>query len=320
MSTSQTRPYHRLCGLLLGAAALVACPALAQGAPADEAAAPDNATRIQETRAALAEWRKVRDVISQERRDWTLRRQVLADRIALMKTQIEQVQQQIAEREEELAGFDTKIGELEQTNTKLTEASEALAEAVTEMETRTVELLQQVPGPLREQVRPLAVQLPGYTSGDAPTIEANQDEATTNGETALPDQGGEDVGVNEADIAEDEKNNEGDKPRQVPLAQRFQNVIGVLNMVNKFNGVITVASETQEQSDGSVISVTAMYLGLGQGFYVDREGAVAAVGAPDAGRWGWTPADASAAQIKLAVDVFNSEQPASFVGLPVEVK
>ena len=107
---------------------------------------------------------------------------------------------------------------------------------------------------------------------------------------------------------------------KLSLAQRFQNVVGILNEVNKFDREITVVSEVRMLADGNAAEVTALYVGLGQAYYTGASGAVAGVGRPAADGWCWTPADDAAGPIADAVAILKNEKVASFVLLPVKVE
>lgn len=107
---------------------------------------------------------------------------------------------------------------------------------------------------------------------------------------------------------------------RLPLSERFLNVVGVLNEVNKFNGAVTVGSEVRQLPDGTSAEVTALYVGIGQGYYVNAAGTIAGVGfgAPDG--WTWTPANEAAPRIAAAIAILKNEQVASFVELPLRVQ
>jgi len=107
---------------------------------------------------------------------------------------------------------------------------------------------------------------------------------------------------------------------QLSLAQRFQNVIGVLNEVNKFNLEITVTSERRTIAGGKEAEVTALYVGLGQAYYTGANGSVAGVGRPSEEGWNWIPANDQADKVADAVAILKNEMVAGFVPLPVKVK
>lgn len=107
---------------------------------------------------------------------------------------------------------------------------------------------------------------------------------------------------------------------KLSFAERFQNVVGILNEVNKFNREITVTSEVRALPDGTSAEVTALYIGIGQGFYTSANGHVAGTGTATADGWVWTPDNSIAPQVAAAIAIFKNEQVAAFVQLPVEIR
>ena len=106
---------------------------------------------------------------------------------------------------------------------------------------------------------------------------------------------------------------------KLSLGDRFVNVIGILNEVNKFNNEVVTASEVRPLPDGSSVEVTAVYLGIGQGYYVNSDATIAGVGAADASAWKWTPENEAAPAIAKVVAVIKNESPAAFVRVPMKV-
>jgi len=107
---------------------------------------------------------------------------------------------------------------------------------------------------------------------------------------------------------------------KLSLSQRFQNVIGILNEVNKFNREPTVTSEVRTLADGKVAEVTALYIGLGQAYYVGANGTVAGVGRPSEEGWNWESANSEADEITDVIAILKNEKVASFIPLPVKVQ
>ena len=107
---------------------------------------------------------------------------------------------------------------------------------------------------------------------------------------------------------------------ELALSTRFQNVVGIINEVNKFSREITVTSEVRKLADGSSAEVTAVYLGLAQGYYVGGGGKLAGVGGASDSGWTWTPANDYALQIAKVVAILKNESPAEFVPVPLGVK
>jgi hypothetical protein len=104
------------------------------------------------------------------------------------------------------------------------------------------------------------------------------------------------------------------------LSERFQNVVGILNELNKFSREITEATEVRDLPDGSSAEVTVLYLGLGQAYYCNAKSGVAGVGRPGEKGWVWEPRNDLVAAVADVIAVYRNEVPAVYVGLPVEVK
>jgi hypothetical protein len=104
------------------------------------------------------------------------------------------------------------------------------------------------------------------------------------------------------------------------MPERFQNVIGILNEMNKFCREITEASEVRDLPDGSSAEVSVLYLGLGQAYYCNLNGGVAGVGRPAEEGWAWEPLNPLAPSMAEVLAVHRNEKPAVYVPLPVEIQ
>lgn len=103
------------------------------------------------------------------------------------------------------------------------------------------------------------------------------------------------------------------------LGERWQNVVGVLNEVDKWNREITVTSEVRQLGEGQSVEVAVLYVGVSQGFYATGNGKIAGFGTSTAEGWQWKPANELAPDVLRAIAIFKSEQVAAFVRLPVQV-
>ena len=103
------------------------------------------------------------------------------------------------------------------------------------------------------------------------------------------------------------------------LAERYGNVVGILNEINRFHREVSVNSEVRTLSNGTTAEVTALYVGISQGYYVDGGGQAAGIGTGTGAGWTWSPADEAAAPIARAIAIFQSEEIADFVQLPVRI-
>jgi FtsZ-binding cell division protein ZapB len=104
------------------------------------------------------------------------------------------------------------------------------------------------------------------------------------------------------------------------LSQRFINVIGVLNEVDKFNQTIEASSEMRKLADGSEAEVTAVYVGLGQAYYSGANGTIGGVGRPGRDGWHWEAANDAAGKVADVIAMLKNEKVAGFVPLPVVIE
>jgi Skp family chaperone for outer membrane proteins len=105
----------------------------------------------------------------------------------------------------------------------------------------------------------------------------------------------------------------------VAIAERFQNVVGMLNEVNKFNSEITRTKELRTLSDGKPSEVETVYVGLGQAYFLSAKGE-AGTGYPTKTGWKWERADRNASQIAEVFDILAGKSKPSFVSLPVRIQ
>jgi hypothetical protein len=108
-------------------------------------------------------------------------------------------------------------------------------------------------------------------------------------------------------------------PSKASVAERFQNVLGILNEINRMNGEITLASEIRPLRDGKPSEVRTVYLGLGQAYYLSA-GLEAGIGAPGPDGWTWEPAPDLAPSIREVVDILGNKAAPKFVPLPVRIQ
>jgi hypothetical protein len=228
---------------------------------------------LQSTRETLAKWVETQQIISNEKKDWQLGRQILEQRIELIEGEIALLEGKIDEIGESLAQAERERTELLAESGALKSATEDLNDVIGPLENKTLRLLKSLPNPIRDHIRPLSVRIP-------------EDTAVT----------------------------------KLSLGERFQNIIGILNEINKFNRDITVTSEIRALPGGSTAEVKALYIGLGQAYYVTPSGDAAGVGHPTPDGWEWSPADELAADISRVIAIFQNEEVPAFVPLPVTIE
>jgi hypothetical protein len=107
---------------------------------------------------------------------------------------------------------------------------------------------------------------------------------------------------------------------RVSTAERFQNVLGILNELNKANSEISVSYEIRTLADGSSSEVQVFYVGLAQAYYISPRG-LAGIGRPTEDGWKWESASAAtSSQITQALEIIQGKQTPSFVPLPITIK
>jgi hypothetical protein len=108
-------------------------------------------------------------------------------------------------------------------------------------------------------------------------------------------------------------------PARASVAERFQNVLGILNEINRMNGEITLASEIRTLSDGRPSEVRTVYLGLAQAYYLSA-GGEAGIGRPGEDGWAWESAPDLAPHLAEVVEILQNKRSPRFVALPVRIQ
>jgi len=105
----------------------------------------------------------------------------------------------------------------------------------------------------------------------------------------------------------------------VSVAERYQNVLGVLSELQQLNNEISVNTEIRPLGGGKLVQVTTVYLGLGQAYYASASGE-AGIGRPGPDGWIWEPAAGASRQIAELLDIVQAKGSPRFVALPVEIR
>ncbi len=212
-------------------------------------------------------------MISRERQDWRVGREMLESRTELVRREIDTLRQQTAQATNDMGEVDRKLDELRAQNAELAQATAGLGEAVAKLEARMLAALDRVPVPIRDRVKPLSQRIP-------------QDPAQT----------------------------------KMTLSERFQNVVGILNEINKSARELLVTSEVRDLADGAKSEVTVLYAGLAQAYYCNAGGGIAGIGRPEASGWAWEADNELVPAVAETIAVQRNEKPAAYVRLPLTVK
>ncbi len=106
---------------------------------------------------------------------------------------------------------------------------------------------------------------------------------------------------------------------KVTIAERFQNVLGALSLLNNANNEISVVYEVHSLADGKPTEVQVVYIGLAQAYYVSASGE-AGIGRPAEGGWQWQPSKAIANDVLKALEILQNKHTPAFVPLPVTLQ
>lgn len=145
-------PRRRCANLALAAALCLLAP--------HAVSARQDVPDVEATRDALDRWMQTRGLISREKSDWALGRQVLEERAGVLEREIEELRLRADEARKGIVEAESKRAELEAEKAGLAGASQSLARRVAAFEGRTLSLLDKCPEPIRERVRIFSQRIP----------------------------------------------------------------------------------------------------------------------------------------------------------------
>ena len=140
---------------LVALGSLFAIPAMV-GAQANT----DGASLLDQTTNTLGEWVELERRIAQETSEWAIEQQSLQDLLAIYRTELEALTQQIEAAENEVSAAETARAELTAKNERLREFEAAVLEAIVEAELTILTLQRKLPPPLQEEIQPFFAQVP----------------------------------------------------------------------------------------------------------------------------------------------------------------
>ncbi len=147
------RAFHH--GRVLG---VVAALVTSASAVAQAPGAANPAARVDETRSVLEQWVQLRRMISAEKRDWRLGKEVLETRSQVLQREIDDVRERIDEASANLSEADRTREELQRVQERQRASRDAIVAALTEAEGALRALLSRLPPPLRDRLSaPIAV-------------------------------------------------------------------------------------------------------------------------------------------------------------------
>ena len=113
---------------------------------------------------------------------------------------------------------------------------------------------------------------------------------------------------------------EGADLKNITAAERYQNVLGILNELGKANNELTTIPEIHDIGDGKKAEVKVVYVGLGQGYFVNSSGTIGGLGLPSDQGWTWKTDAAIAPKMREVVEVMKKAVAPKLVELPAEIR
>ena len=229
---------------------------------------------FEDARQTLEKLLETQRLISKEENDWRIGRELMQERIDLIRRESESLGERIGQTRQDMAETEAKIAELRSQNEMLKKGLKPLQGDIKALEGRVLALLPRTPEPVRQRVAPLSQRIP-----------------VRGMETKLS------------------------------LGERYQNVVGVLNELNKTAREISIASEIRALHDGRQMEVSVFYIGLSQAYYVNAKSRVAGIGKlGEYGEWTWEERDDAVETIAALLGIYRGERPAAFVPVPVTIQ
>ena len=109
------------------------------------------------------------------------------------------------------------------------------------------------------------------------------------------------------------------KKNELTLSERYQNVVGIVNELNKGASEISVISEVRSLLNGESAEVQTLYLGYAHAFYCTTKGDIAGIGYPSRDWWIWKPKNEIAQEIADSIAIFKNEMVAEYITLPINM-
>jgi hypothetical protein len=240
-----------------------------------DAPRPDPAASIEMARETLSKYFETQKLISKEKTDWKLAKELLEDRVNLMKSELESLRQKTEEERKKTTEADRQREELVKQNEELKAAAVLLEEKASALEEGILAFSPRLPVPLADKIKPLKSRIPAIGSES-----------------------------------------------KASLAERYQNALGILNEVVKFNTDIVLVTERRSLGTNREVEVESLYLGLGQAFYAAASASSKLGGTGVAGPNGfeWMESRDAVPEIRGALGIYKGKQTAAFVQLPVTIK
>lgn len=240
--------------------------------------APQTDETIDSVRESQRQYVELRSQISLEIQQREQTALFLEEQIELLQGRIERLKEDTEGLRGTIDETKESRAELEAKEGRLKDGMASLEASIEGLEAKAKQVLARVPAPVREQVIQISRNL----------------------------------------MEEPEAPEEGEEPKALELYTRYIQVVGAMNMIDKFNTTLQRTTETIDIPGLSTPrNVTVFYLGAGQAYYVDKEGKYAGMGMPTEDGFEWVADNDLAETLALMNKMYDGGAEAAFLQVPV---
>ncbi len=123
-------------------------------------ASTGSAADLQTTRNTLDNWVQTKQLISKEKNDWLLEETILNDTRDLLSNEISRLKEAISELESTASAADEERAQLTDQKSDLSAGSEVIEGSLAKLEVQLQKIIQTLPQPLLDKIKPLVRRLP----------------------------------------------------------------------------------------------------------------------------------------------------------------
>lgn len=118
------------------------------------------APQLAETRSTLKEWVELKKIVSEEKNDWRVEKQILEESITLRKDEIKKLKEAIETYEAEATNADKVRDELDREENELKQASAIIKEQLVDLEASVLDLVEYLPKELKDRTSVVTSRIP----------------------------------------------------------------------------------------------------------------------------------------------------------------
>lgn len=106
---------------------------------------------------------------------------------------------------------------------------------------------------------------------------------------------------------------------QISLGEKQQLIVTICNRCTQFNSLVTYSEEAIDPNESDPRVLQVIYLGLSQGYALDRSNNTVFYGHPDGDEWQWVEDRSLTDSITQLIDVFKEEADPAIISVPATI-